>query len=122
MVNRTVLGAMDGTFGLKVSKPGFDVLTSTGKQLVFDSRWTESLNLLMSGEMTVPSGGATLYFGQTLPYIPVVWVAFWGQQIPNWWSSTYVRLQVTTSSVFFVSPTQGTSVIVDYHILRSPVG
>lgn len=56
MVQRVLLGAFQGTYVLRVSREGFDVTNTTlnANQLVFDSRYTETMEILASG--TVQSG------------------------------------------------------------------
>lgn len=73
MTNRVVLGALPGGgHGLRVSRPGFDVL-NTGlapKQLAFDSRWPAAMRLVKSGLVSSGSG-ATIDFGETLDVEPL---------------------------------------------------
>lgn len=58
MANRVVLGAFDGTYVLRVSTPTKNVLdTALSKQdIVFDSRWYNTLNLHQKGSCSIPSG------------------------------------------------------------------
>lgn len=77
MVNRVVLGALPGGgVGLRVSRPGFDVLNTalTGKQIAFDSRWAASGRVVTMGAVSVPNtdSATTVNFGVTLPSVPVV--------------------------------------------------
>ena len=53
MTNRVVLGAFDGTYALRVSRPGSNVLTTTlpTEQLAFDSRWAAAGNVLAQGSV-----------------------------------------------------------------------
>ncbi|QIG69090.1 hypothetical protein EVB78_057 [Rhizobium phage RHph_N1_15] len=53
MTNRVVLGAFDGTFVLRISKPGFDVLNTSlsDANLSFDSRWGSVGKLWMKGAL-----------------------------------------------------------------------
>lgn len=71
MANRAVLGAFSGTQVLRVSRPGFNVLSTslTSDQLAFDSRWTETLNEIMSGQI---NAYGTVSFGRTFPTPPLV--------------------------------------------------
>lgn len=79
MTNRVVVGALPGGgHGLRVSRPGFNVLTPglTGKELAFDSRWATAARLYASGTVTLgvvtPVSYYTLAYGTTFPVIPPV--------------------------------------------------
>lgn len=65
MANRTVLGAFDGTYVLRTSRPGYDVLNTglAAKELAFDSRWGSAANILASGitRMTLVTGDLVGY-------------------------------------------------------------
>lgn len=81
MTNRVVVGALPGGgHGLRVSRPGFNVLTPglTGKELAFDSRWTTAARLYDTGTVTLgvvtPVSYYTLSYGTTFPVIPPVLV------------------------------------------------
>jgi hypothetical protein len=54
MANRVVLGAFEGTFGLKISRPGFNVLSTglTAEQVAFDSRWDDIGKIYNQGVST----------------------------------------------------------------------
>ncbi|TKT78434.1 hypothetical protein [Aquamicrobium sp. LC103] len=77
MANRVILGAFDGTYVLRVSRPGFNVL-STGlpnESLVFDSRWVESSNIFMQGAVSPvnpPPWNIDIPFGTTFALPPVI--------------------------------------------------
>jgi hypothetical protein len=78
MSNRVVLGAFDGTYVLRVSRPGFDVLDpNLAKELLaFDSRWDEAGNVYMTGSGVIPTGPgssqtATIDFGATIDPPPL---------------------------------------------------
>lgn len=76
MANRVALGKLpDGSFGLRVSRPGADVLDPSlpGNQLAFDSRWAASSRIHLRGTRTVPaSGSVTVNFTKTFSAPPVV--------------------------------------------------
>lgn len=73
MVNRVVFGALGGgQYGLRVSRPGYDVGSSLGiRQLAFDSRWLEGLSLFSHGYVAGPSP-RYIYFGTTFSSPPIV--------------------------------------------------
>lgn len=72
MVKRVHLGPHDdGTYGLFISKPGFDAKAAVGDQLVFDSRLGHYGSVIVSGFAT---SGTTIEFGTTLPYVPLAYV------------------------------------------------
>lgn len=93
MVSRVVLGALPGGgYGLRVSRPGFDVLNSglSGQQLSFDSRWPTSARLHMQGSIVCsPAGNITTYstvaFGIDFGVLPPVLVQM---NNGNGWQST----------------------------------
>jgi hypothetical protein len=83
VANRALLGAVEDTYGLRISKPTFNVLTTTltREQLSFDSRWNWMSNCVLTGQATLgaaPSSptenGTTLVvsYGQTLPAVPQI--------------------------------------------------
>jgi hypothetical protein len=53
MTTRVILGAFDGTFVLRASKPGFNVLDPalTKEQLAFDSRYFTAARVLSQGTL-----------------------------------------------------------------------
>lgn len=58
--------------GLKISKPGIDVLTATDDELVFNSDWSQ-LAIYMRGTLTVPDNGSTtISYGKTFVNMPLV--------------------------------------------------
>lgn len=83
MVARSVLGLFDGSYRLRVSKPGNNVLSTglTREQLAFDSTWDEIIQIVASGTATSSNsneGSSTfkrylLYeFATPLTYVPMV--------------------------------------------------
>ena len=57
MAKRVSLGRHpNGTFGLRVSLPGFDVDTANDAQLAFSSDWADLDNVLAIGEYAVAPG------------------------------------------------------------------
>lgn len=75
-VNRVIMGRYpDGTYGIKVSKPGNDVTTAAGKDLIFNSN-QNVLKVVHSGDfvLTHPAGTAsvTATFAHNLGYVPAV--------------------------------------------------
>ncbi|RUU75714.1 hypothetical protein [Mesorhizobium sp. M7A.F.Ca.MR.362.00.0.0] len=58
MANRLVMGAVDGSYKLKVSKPGYDVMTAlTNEQLAFSTDWDDAGKVLMTGSATLNGSG-----------------------------------------------------------------
>lgn len=73
MVQRVLIGQFpDGGYGVRISQAGYDVTTNPvdNERLVFNSDWSYSLPLLISGTISVPSTTVTVNFGLTLPYVP----------------------------------------------------
>ncbi|MNR96418.1 hypothetical protein D3C72_275730 [compost metagenome] len=69
MANRVVMDAGR----ISVSAPGFDVLSASAANMIFDSRSAEYGAVFMTGQATGYS--ITIPFGRTLPRVPVVWAA-----------------------------------------------
>lgn len=84
MANRVVLGNLPGGgAGLRVSKPGVNVLTAglAPRQIAFDSGWDRSMKVFLSGTVNVPEATAypqytTVNFGTTFssPPLCLVWL------------------------------------------------
>lgn len=80
MVQGVQLGALSaGGYGLRVSRPGYDVSNGLlrGKAMAFDSGWSNSTRVVLSGSVFVPQNSTpltytTAYFGQSFPEIPPV--------------------------------------------------
>jgi hypothetical protein len=77
VTNRVLLGStVSGRYGLRVSKPGFDVTDPglTGQQLSFESEWASTARLHASGSVSVPegTGGFTSVYFSALPVFPAV--------------------------------------------------
>lgn len=87
-VNKALFGFLeDGTFGLKVAKPGFDVLTASDDDLIFNSA-QNVFKIVDSGNIVLPAAslntgganygfnvGATTSIAHGLSYTPAV-IAF----------------------------------------------
>lgn len=54
-------------YGIKVSKPGFDVFTATGNQLIFKSD-TDLIKVVLSGTVSLSSTWTTI--AHNLGYVP----------------------------------------------------
>lgn len=77
MVNRVALGKLgDGvTYGLEVSKAGFDVLTTGVENLAFSSKWGNAGSILLQGWFvgtTTVAPSATINYGATYGYYPMI--------------------------------------------------
>lgn len=71
MTNRVALGAIGGgNYGLKISKPGVDVLSAADKDLSFSSLWPAHSLIHQTGTMTVTTSPTTVSFTD-LGFIPV---------------------------------------------------
>lgn len=102
MANRVVVGAFAGTYVLRVSRPGFDVLNGglTPEQLVFDSRWSEAGNVFLRGSVVrANAGDATqIMFGETFSQPPAIFV-YRSTDVPNvWepWAASFVQPNETS--------------------------
>ena len=138
MVQRLLIGKYaDGvTYGMKLSVPAQDVLTTTGENLIFDTTWAGAGSIHQTGVTTV---GTTITF-PTMSYIPMVFAVaysgsttvdpFWTNQYPETyrWANNYttkvasgVPYTVTTSSLTFLSIPTGFTAhysTVRYYIFR----
>lgn len=56
MVNRIILGNLGSTYGLKVSKPGFDVTSTASQNLLFDSTNNNFLRSIVTGTLSLAAG------------------------------------------------------------------
>lgn len=120
MTNRVILGAFNGTYVLRVSKPGYDVLTPslTKEQLVFDSRWASTSSVFMSGTIA-HDGATTLYtvaFGTTLSVRPA---AFLISDAPGNWSGSTIFSHVYTHKmdINIILPYAAS---IKYFVMRNP--
>lgn len=73
MANRIVVGERSGQYGLWVSKPGFNVLT-TGQENLLLSMGEDSLQAVRTGTVSLPSSGAevSVSIPVSLPYTPLI--------------------------------------------------
>ncbi|MBI1261262.1 MAG: hypothetical protein GC184_06030 [Rhizobiales bacterium] len=70
-MDREIIGKLpDGSYGLMISLPGYDVKTANRDEIAFDSRWSFASTVHASGVLSGVTG-AVVYF-PPLPYVPVV--------------------------------------------------
>ncbi|EKF43971.1 hypothetical protein NA8A_04145 [Nitratireductor indicus C115] len=108
MANRIVLGAFDGTFVLRASRPGYDVLDPAllPEHVSFDSRWQEAGNIVQRGTFKL-SGSST--FNITYPGAvtapPLVMVTMSGENnnLDQWWNITVNDEQNWRVRIYFAS-------------------
>jgi len=78
VTNRVVVGPLPGGgSGLRVSRPGFNVLDTnlTGKQLAFDSRWATTARVFATGIHSAQANGLqTIGYGVNFTTIPPAFV------------------------------------------------
>jgi hypothetical protein len=101
--NRIVVGAQsDGTFGMKVSQPGNDVLTAPNSNMVFNSS-QDVFKIVAKGTTTIPAfavGSAQLNYSYVqiphgLSFTPIVQAfasGYWVKGATGVQSSTYIPL------------------------------
>jgi hypothetical protein len=94
MSNRIVLGAFDGTFVLRVSRPGYNVLDTSLAQdgIAFDSRWIANTKPWISGVATSFGTGSAASFTVALGYTvttadPPILVHFWRRSGASGWDA-----------------------------------
>lgn len=146
MVNRVALGKLgDGTsYGLELSKPGFNVLTATAQEMAFSTRWGHAASVIIKGDLTgsatVDMTGAgtpvTIPFGFTMDYVPMAIVYFTtgdvGRRSDNYIFATipatvykaYNRpmYDVYKDKILIYNKNLDTSTNIRYVILRMPGG
>ncbi|RDE08440.1 hypothetical protein [Pelagibacterium lacus] len=105
MANRVLLDAS----GLKVSKPGVDVLTmgALGKDVAFNSDWLASSRILLTGSVNVPNGTGivTENYGFTLPFVPVILMMGRARAFNSRW----YNMQNVTESSSFINHSNGSN-------------
>lgn len=77
MANRVLLGAIGGSYKFMVSKPGFDVTAGLpNEQLAFSTDWPDAGKVLMTGSISMGSGGVLQmpipFFTQYLTVIAMI--------------------------------------------------
>lgn len=92
MANRVVLD----NSRLSISMPGYDVLTASVGDMIFDSRYGEFGGVVMTG--TATGQELTIPFGRTLPRVPIVWVAYQFGQLTQQMGSVSERHNGNSSS------------------------
>lgn len=134
MANRVVLGEFDGDYVLRISRPGFNVLsTSLPRQnLAFDSRWPENMNIVTSATVTVSGAGIfSVPHGMSYANAPVglAWFQQGGYvyQIdsigPRVVESGFQRsIQLFVTSTHLQFPRTGADKTVHYLVLRNSNG
>ena len=109
MVDRVLLGNTGSAWGLKVSKPGYNVNSAAAGNLLFDSTSSGILRKRASYSITVPSGtdqSVTITHG--LGVIPiVVWP---GHSLATW------VLRVNSSTLFVGRKGTGTAFTIYAHL------
>lgn len=95
MANRVVLGAFNGTYVLRVSRPGYNVLDPAlpPERLVFDSRWAEANNCFAVGSVTFGGQDRDVYFGETFAWNAIPLVVF----IPRMSGGVYSNFAYSTA-------------------------
>lgn len=123
-----------GNYGIKVSKPGVDVLSAGPEDLIFSSQ-LNSFKIALASEATInvpnPSGGVTLQIDHDLGYIPgfLVYVDFGSTGV--WYlpygidlfggAGDWCTVRVSASSLFvFVSGPDGQTTNIRYFLFVDP--
>lgn len=93
MANRVLLDAN----GLKISKPGFNVLATGDDNLLFDSS-SKMAQVVASGSRTISGGGTADVTFPNLGFVPYVW--FWSgdkRAVMRYVSNTRIRFHGQTA-------------------------
>lgn len=73
MTDRLLMGRRsDGSYGLDISLPGYDVKTALNHQMAFSTNWSGGAVIHQTGILTEHKG-KTVYF-PSLPYVPLVYL------------------------------------------------
>ncbi|QPC87425.1 hypothetical protein GA830_12230 [Mesorhizobium sp. NBSH29] len=67
MTNRIIMNSS----GVKLSRPGIDVLSASDINLLFNSNYM-SIGLFQAGTLSTTTGFTSYWFGLTLPILPLV--------------------------------------------------
>lgn len=113
MTNRVVLGNTPGGYGLRVSKPGYDVLTTSSENLLFDSS-VSFYRVRATYDFTFPPAGSTPQT-QTINHgynsVPLVcWSIRNSSQTGGW----NVGLTIYTTATQLIVYAQGTGTATYY--------
>lgn len=92
MANRQIFGLFNAEQVLRISRPGYNVLSTglTADQLVFDSRWTYVGKVWMKGAVVVNNSPVTVYYGRSFVKPPIVVIfavqppPYGGTFLENW--------------------------------------
>jgi len=111
MANRVVIGNRNGQYGLWVSKPGYDVLTTSSSNLLFDMSGSV-LQIIQSGEFSV-SGTTNIPLSNTGGITPLVIVwskvqTYYGSTIQSFPDKFNVNVTATTLTISLASGFSGT--------------
>ncbi|EKF17058.1 hypothetical protein [Nitratireductor pacificus] len=136
MTDRLVLGAFDGTFVLRGSRPGFDVLDPSllPEHLSFDSRWIEAGNIISRGEFVNPPGfNIPIANGLSNPPIVIALMSGVGPDLNTWFlitstdtinwpanvliTDTFAQISISTAA-----PIGPGSRLVRYYVCRNIYG
>lgn len=116
--NRVLLSAG----GLKISKPGFNVLGSiSDSQVSFDSSWPKAQRILTRGTVTVAaSGSQTVYYPRALAAVPTALIlAMYTSFSSSWASVGYVDGGFANADMSGQVPFMPAAVYSDRMVFRS---
>jgi hypothetical protein len=94
MVTRVLIGKHpDNTYGLKVSEPGYDVMTNPvdRQRMIFDSTWVALNPILYRGETYVGAGTSVTDFYPSLGYIPFAFTQWFPNYASGFFGKGYIR-------------------------------
>lgn len=125
MANRICLGNRNGTYGLFVSQPGYDVLTAADANLSFDSRMP-SVWVVTRGSVSIPANQntASVVFGgmTAVPIIEINRQVFY-QSYNQWFITATVGrwiINTTASGLSFTRNGETGDSIFNYTIYGVP--
>lgn len=137
MTNRVAIGNLGSAYGLKISKPGYDVLSTAAENLLLDSTSGNFGRIVTRGTFVFPSGGASTQT-TSIPTLGVTspWVEFRRLQVYNGKNYAYTlaeQMNGTNSTSFSCSATEGlitvaknitipVTLYIGYFVLAQPGG
>lgn len=100
MANRVVFGLRSGQYGLWISKPGFNVLTTALENMLFHTGM-DAWQIAQSGTIAIANGsyGTISYASQGyVPLVVVVPACLYGEPGTNDWRYIKITNATTTSA------------------------
>lgn len=118
MANRILLGNISGAYGLKVSKPGYDVTTAHYSDILFDST-TAFYRVRATYTFTIASGGAQQVVTHNIGSVPLVLWSIGGTAFGT--VNEGPPIFTTPTQLFVGKPTNNSAYRIRIHLLTEVV-